>query len=249
MTATETTTGVAAATTTVVDPSSSVLLRRRVFYGVFAFLAIMYLVIVVAYLFEFRDVSGFVMRIIVQVAPTVMQDVPLVGDLVPAVLGGIIAATAPATASNRQLVTVLLLSLATYCMYLHMSVFFAIDSDQVIQTRLLKATLAGQGLDPQEAVTTLAALASSARNFAAFVFAALIGIKFNGTQISTIPFLGSKWQVKPGSEPEIVKVSDDAVPENAAPSPVPSNEFPSVDESDGLADTTAPDASSSAAKG
>jgi hypothetical protein len=223
-------------------------LRRRIFYGVFAFLGLMWLSIVPTYwvgtlwpeLEIFRDISGFVMFSIVWIAPQILHDVPIVGDLVPALLGAIIAATAPPTATNRQLLTVLLLSFVTYAAYLYMSVFFSLKPTNEFLTIKLEPLLAHWGLVPKDDINVLQSFSSSVRNFAVFVFAALIGFKFNDPTSIAIPFRNV---LGPGAAPatsgdlkvEALEPSPNqpATSNDARPSPF--DAIPQSDESDGAA--------------
>jgi hypothetical protein len=166
-----------------------VTIRRYMFYGVFVVLALLYVAIVVLFETGHEPISGYFMRQIVLTAPFILPEIPLIGELVPAVLGGIIAATAPAKASNRQLLIVLAASCVVYFLYLNMSVFLGMNGDNP-NTEGLREELAAQGIDDiGNAIKVLESFSSSVRNFAAFVFAALIGIKFNDAQTIGNPML------------------------------------------------------------
>lgn len=160
------------------------MIRRYIFYGVFVLLAVLYVAIVPAFeFFGMQTLSGAVMKQIVLTAPFLLPQIPLLGELVPAVLGGIVAATAPTRARNTQLLLVLLLSAIVYFFYLHMSVFLGATSSGLNTPSLRNELVAQELREPDEALEVLRSFAASVRNFAAFVFAALIGIKFNDANV------------------------------------------------------------------
>lgn len=155
--------------------------RRLVFYGVFVFLILMYLLIVPAFEFGFRDISVATMRAISLLSPIVLADIAFVGDLVPAILGAVIGGTAPKTANTRQLVSILLVAGLTYLLYVHMTSFFSVSS--LGQPNDLKTEMAREGIS----APTLQALANSSRNFTVFVISTLLGIRFSAGGSINIP--------------------------------------------------------------
>lgn len=201
--------------------------RRYMFYGVFVVLAVLYVAIVVAFEMGRESIAGYFMRQIVLTAPFVLPEIPLIGELVPAVLGGIIAATAPAKASNTQLLIVLAASCVVYFLYLNMSVFLGMNGE-VPNTEGLREELNAQGIvDVDNAIKVLESFSSSVRNFAAFVFAALIGIKFNDAQTNANLMLrrrGDKAPTPPAADVAAQQQKEDPPPaddanDNAAPAP------------------------------
>jgi hypothetical protein len=168
---------------------SEIRLRRRMFYGAFVLLALLYAAIVGPYMLENTELTLRVMQAIIVVAPEISGDVPVMGDLIPGLLGALIAAAAPTTASNGQLIRVLVVAAATYAIYLHMSIVLAPDNLDPVKSAF-GVEMAGFGLAPKEDGETLRSLAAGGRSFAMFVFAGIIGIRFSDIRSVLIPFKG-----------------------------------------------------------
>lgn len=158
--------------------------RHWVFYGTFVLLGLIYATIALGWIFASSLSVGMIM-LISRSAPYVLQQLPLAGELVPGILAAVMAATAPAAGGARQTIIVLVLAALVYLAYLHLNVFFSFDElDGVVRTATdgLDTEIVSElrGSEQEKTVLlTLQAFASSVRNFASVVFAAVIGLKFN----------------------------------------------------------------------
>jgi hypothetical protein len=160
--------------------------RHWVFYGTFVLLGLIYAVIALGWVFASSLSVGMIM-LVSRSAPYVLNQLPLAGELVPGILAAVMAATAPAANGARQTITVLILAALVYLAYLHLNVFFSFEElDNVIRTATdgLDTEIASEvrnGEQEKTVLLTLQAFASSVRNFASVVFAAVIGLKFNAS--------------------------------------------------------------------
>src|SRR6188768_3297546 len=103
-------------------PTINPRIKDAIFYGVFGLLIVLYFVIVWGAFNGWLDASAGVMSAISSMAPIVLSDLSLAGEVGPFFLGGIMAWTAPRRTSNWQTVTILLLSALVWLAYLHMQV-------------------------------------------------------------------------------------------------------------------------------
>ncbi len=159
------------------------IVKLVVFYGAFAVLYLLYVAIVVGDFF-WRDASLFVMENIATYTPIIMTDVSVPAQLLPAVLGGVMAWAAPGRAANAQLILLLLLAAIAWIMYLHMQVFFGSEIPNV-RDQLLIDNVPEDQIDVTMA--TLSSFASNVRSFASVVFAAILGLRFNDEQAVLTP--------------------------------------------------------------
>ena len=150
--------------------------RTIIFYGAFAFIYAVYLVVVGGLFLGYASLSGAAMEAIVQYAPETLSQVSLSGELVAVLLGGVLAWTAPGRPSLFRFFLLLALSGIAWLMYLHMQ---ALISNDVVGEVLLAGNTTPEQLP--ESLKTLSSFAATARGFAAATFGAVIGWNFNQT--------------------------------------------------------------------
>lgn len=157
------------------------LAKYLLFYGAFAALFILYGIIVVGFYLHL-DISESTMESLASWAPIVLKELSIPGELVPAVLGGLMAWTAPSRAANAQVVFLLLLSAIAWIMYLHMQIVF---STPEVRDYLLSGSVGQDHI--VDTLATLSSFANNVRSFAAVVFAAILGLRFNDNQTVLLP--------------------------------------------------------------
>ncbi len=155
--------------------------KSAIFYGVFVAVLALYGSIVGAFYLGAAELSGAIMNAIASMTPIILSDLSLPGEVTPAVLGGVMAFTAPTRTSWVQTVLLLLLSGLCWLLYLHMQVFFTTPE---AATALQLADIAPAKLET--ALSALASFSGSVRSFAAVIFAAILGLRFN----RDVPVLG-----------------------------------------------------------
>lgn len=150
--------------------------RAGIFYSVFGVVYLVYLVVVGGLYLGYSSVSGWALETIAQYAPLSLKELSVSNEVVAALLGGVLAWTAPGRPTLKRFFVLLGLSGAAYLMYLHMQVL--IGNGTVEQALLSGNTTPNQLPD---SLATLTSFATTARSFAAATFGAVIGWNFNQT--------------------------------------------------------------------
>lgn len=149
-------------------------IKTVIFYGVFALVFILYALIVGAPLIGFAELGGATMALIASMTPIILNSLSLPGELTPAVLGGLMAYTAPSRTSWGQTLLLVFLSGLGWLLYLHLQVYFG---SEATTTALQIVDVPADKL--ADAVSALQSFSNSVRSFAAVIFAAILGLRFN----------------------------------------------------------------------
>ena len=151
--------------------------QRAIFFGVFTLIFLIYFSIYGMHALGSSDVAGRVMALIVSTAPIVLKDLSLLGELTPAVLAGVMAATVPTRNNGYLLLLSFGLAVISYGLYLHLSVFF---NDPAVVTILQINDIA-----PDDGVPVLSSFAGGVRTFSIVIAASLLGLRMNMTRAVT----------------------------------------------------------------
>ncbi|KQX42054.1 hypothetical protein ASD04_18515 [Devosia sp. Root436] len=182
-------------------------LRFAIFYGIFGLLFVLYGFIVAGSLAPSASMFGSGLVAFVKIAPLALERLP--GELAPAVLGGLLAWTAPLRNSSLRTVFLMSLSALVWLAYLHAQVIF--QSEETLQA----IGIADYPGDVRTAQGTLESFASSIRNFAAVVFAATIGLKLNDAMPTPAPVVDEPGDPASVPSPAPVPQEPEDVPDPA----------------------------------
>ena len=144
--------------------------RGGIFYGIFCLLFLAYGLIVAGAFFAPASTFGSGLITFVTMAPLALERLP--AELIPAILGGALAWTAPLRADNARTVLLMALSALVWLAFLHVQVIFRAHAVDAMGMTDYVGNL-------NDALGNLEAFAVSIRNFAAVIFAATIGIRLN----------------------------------------------------------------------
>lgn len=149
-------------------------IKTVIFYGVFVLVFVLYAIIVGAPILGLTQLAGETMALIASMTPIILNSLSLPGELTPAVLGGLMAYTAPSRTSWGRTLLLVFLSGLSWLLYLHLQVYFGSEATttalQIVDVPADKLT---------DAVSALQSFSNSVRSFAAVIFAAILGLRFN----------------------------------------------------------------------
>lgn len=145
-------------------------LKSVVFFGVFAVLIIVYLLIYGTYFLGLSDLTAATVGFFLGTAPLFIKDVPVLGEYSPAVVAGLLAATAPFNKTRSIFFVAIAVSIFIYILYLHLSSFAASP------TALTILEIAGYGPAAQNLAM---AMLDGLRTFCLVVAASLVGLRAN----------------------------------------------------------------------
>lgn len=155
--------------------------RLYIFYGLFAAILAIYLVFVSLYYIS-TESSASLANFFFTVAPLIQEQSPFAASFLPLLLAVVGGATAPDTTDRRHFFAILGLAGLTWIAYLHLGAIISIESrplDPALGETEWRKNVAALGVSPNDALSSLRSYASSVRDLAAVVVAAVLGIAIN----------------------------------------------------------------------
>lgn len=151
--------------------------RLAVFFGAFGLLFAAYGLTVGPFYLGDAAFSGGFLQAIGTYGPTVKSEFSIPAEVVPTILGGVLAWAAPGQSGWLRFFALLLMSGLAYVAYLHLGTLLDPENSDGLMQALVTGDASPE--KAQQILETVTPYASAVRNFSAATVGALVGFKYN----------------------------------------------------------------------